>query len=201
MILNDHTNIKTAWDARVEGRYQSALAGRYRRPGSGKNRNNKQQAYEPRDTDYVEFQDPRHLDIGPCHIWLWNASLSWCLTPDQSYPRVSHLGKTTSPARLINQTPEGLDTRHICRNRLCIRQEHLTSGSRSDNEMDKHRDLDTGLAERSLSLKVTQTQCREMRDLYAAGMYQKDIGLIYGVDQKTVGRHVNGPGYGCSHEI
>ena len=40
---------------------------------------------------------------------------------------------TRRVARIVNQTPHGMDTDHLCRNRGCIRFDHLETVTHSEN--------------------------------------------------------------------
>ena len=59
----------------------------------------------------------------------------------EGYPAVQYTKGPRLPttlARIINETPKGLVTRHRCHNKACINRDHLISGTRLENSKDNN---------------------------------------------------------------
>ena len=57
----------------------------------------------------------------------------------EGYPAVQYTKGPRLPttlARIINNTPKGLVTRHRCHRKACIEKDHLVSGTRQENSND-----------------------------------------------------------------
>ena len=82
--------------------------------------------------------------------------------------------------------PEGLWILHHCDTPLCVNPAHLYAGTRQDNWDDVvARDRRKG--ERSPSAKLTDTQVREIRAIYAAGgISQRALAKQYGISNSTI---------------
>ena len=185
MELLDYTHLFTAELVRQQAKQELGRIARNPQPQSTD--------FILRDDDFVVWQDPRHFDLGPCHIWIWGLR--------SGYARYSDHGRNEYVHRFVNNTPEGMDTLHSCRNRCCINRRHLRSGTRRDNLLDMGRDIDAGLIDTHDKRKVSSEECREIRRLYEAGYKQLELAEIFQLNQAAISNHINGPGFGCSHEI
>ena len=89
---------------------------------------------------------------------------------------------------LNGELADGLVIRHKCpRNRRCIRQSHLETGTTSDNMMDKVRDGTHNRGERHGRVKLKEADVLEIRRRLAAGGVTKvALAEEYGVDPTTV---------------
>lgn len=88
--------------------------------------------------------------------------------------------------------PDGLDIRHMCHNRSCVRIDHLEIGTRADNMRDM---TDAGRQcrgeDRPLS-KLTAKSVREIRRIYAGGdATQTQLASRFGVSRSAVGDAIN----------
>ena len=90
--------------------------------------------------------------------------------------------------------PEGMETRHLCGNRLCINPEHLVYDTRSENSRD------TQEHGRSHVAHLTPGQVREIQNTYEPGLNQWQPGnkhilaACYGISPEHVSRIARG---GC----
>lgn len=85
--------------------------------------------------------------------------------------------------------PDGQHVLHRCDNRGCVNPEHLFLGTHADNMQDmagKTRGKPRGKAQLSAS------DASQVRALWAAGMYQREIAKQFGVTQSNVSAIVRG---------
>lgn len=93
--------------------------------------------------------------------------------------------------------PEGLHVMHACDNPWCVRPEHLSVGTRSDNMRDMwnkgrgHKNSKSG--EEHYAHKLTEAQVIEMRERWArGGVKQRELAEQFGVTRALVGQIVRG---------
>ncbi len=90
--------------------------------------------------------------------------------------------------------PEGMDVCHQCDNPSCVNPAHLFLGTAKDNALDM---VSKGRARNRIfqgedngHSRFTESQIREMRALYASGVYQREIAEQFGTSQSAVGEIV-----------
>jgi hypothetical protein len=94
--------------------------------------------------------------------------------------------------------PPGLIVCHHCDNPPCVNPSHLFLGTPQDNVDDRVRKgrssrLISHFGETSPKAKLTAAQVAEIRERYSAGgVYQRELGEEFGVDQTQIGRIVRG---------
>lgn len=97
--------------------------------------------------------------------------------------------------------PEGLCVLHHCDNRLCVRPDHLFLGTVADNNQDMRekdrqaRGVKHGSAthpecvpkgDRHYRTRLSDTQVKQVRELYATGTRQCDIARRFGVSSQLI---------------
>jgi hypothetical protein len=106
-----------------------------------------------------------------CAGGCWN----WTASKDQGYGKFGLNGKMIQSHRLSYELangdiPEGLIVRHKCKqNRKCVNPDHLEVGTYQDNRNDMIRDGTLPKGETHGCSKLTDTQVKEIRALYAVG--------------------------------
>lgn len=90
------------------------------------------------------------------------------------------------------EIPYGLEVLHACDNPSCVRPDHLSVGTRSDNMQDmlaKGRGGDVGSpGERHPHRKLTAGQVREIRARWkAGGIRQQELADEFGVTKTNIG--------------
>lgn len=96
-------------------------------------------------------------------------------------------------ARAAESSPTTIHVLHRCDVRLCCNPNHFFLGTKADNAQDamKKGRLTWRSGEAHANAKLTVTQARKIRGLYATGRYfQKDLAALFSVGQSTVGRVV-----------
>ena len=132
------------------------------------------------DSDTLERFEKYIDKSGEC--WLW---IGYC-NVRHGYGQFSYEGKIWRTHRLMylhcnGELPEEpLVVRHKCSNRNCCNPEHLEPGTKSQNELDKHRDGTM------VHAKLTAEQVLEIRK--RTDKNQTELGLEYGVLQTTISR-------------
>lgn len=137
---------------------------------------------------------------GPNGCWLWTASRDplgygfFRMTPGETMWRAHRAAWTL----LVGPIPAGLVVCHHCDNPPCVNPAHLFLGTDADNCADR---VAKGRSSRRVShrgetsplAKLTEQDVREIRERYArGGIYQRELGVEYGVSQTEVGRIVRG---------
>lgn len=101
-----------------------------------------------------------------------------------------HIASRLAFSLFVGEIPQGLQALHRCDNRRCVNPVHIFLGTNQDNVDDKvakgrARGGDTR-GERHGALKLTDAKVREIRALYSAGHFQKDIAARFKVHQVLV---------------
>jgi hypothetical protein len=124
--------------------------------------------------------------------WNWTASCRY------GYGKFGLNGKTIQSHRLSYELangdiPEGLIVRHKCKqNRKCVNPDHLEVGTYQDNRNDMIRDGTLPKGETHGRSKLTDTQVKEIRALYAVGdITQRNLAKSFAISQREICRVVN----------
>ena len=111
--------------------------------------------------------------VTPC--WVWQRC-----TNGNGYGQWKNPKYATSVAHRImfemanGPVPKGSDLDHLCRNRICVRPDHLEVVTRKEN------------ARRGLGTKLTRAQVLEIRQLRAQGVRVKVVAASYEVSHGTI---------------
>lgn len=102
-------------------------------------------------------------------------------------------------ARLIVAWRDGLnmrhewDTRHTCNVRACVNPDHLLSGTRQENSLDRYEQGTAPIGERAPHAKLTADQVWQVLDLVHAGQPTlTEIAQRFGCSLTTVSKIKNG---------
>lgn len=125
-------------------------------------------------TKVVAARQPNEFTGTPC--WLWAASVR-----DSGYgqfsiddrPRAVHRISYTWAYGVI---PSGLTLDHLCRQKRCVRPDHLEAVTRLENT----------LRARDSYMKLSDSDVREVRRLRTAGSSLQQIAQLFNVDQSTI---------------
>lgn len=114
----------------------------------------------------------------PC--WIWNLGLN-----RGGYAVIYSNGKSNSGHKhfyeLVNgPVPDGLHLDHLCRNRACVRPDHLDTVTPNVNVL------------RGSNTRITESQIQEMKALYAAGKRKREIARLFGLGEAHTGAILNG---------
>jgi hypothetical protein len=131
------------------------------------------------------------LAIGPC--WIWTKAIR------NGYGAASMAGKVEDTHRIAyrlthGSIPEGLSVLHHCDHGLCIRPEHLFSGTQADNihDMDaKARSNRVGRkGEAHHKAKLTDANITDIRAAYSVRVRGtvKALAAKYGLNRQTINR-------------
>ena len=132
---------------------------------------------------------------GPDECWTWLAC-----TDTAGYGHFWDGDKLVKAHRVAwefwrGEIPEGVSVLHCCDNPPCCNPRHLWLGTQADNVADrdaKGRRIALR-GEESGASKLTAEQVLEIYARYAGGgVYQRELGAEYGVDQTTISYIVRG---------
>jgi len=135
----------------------------------------------------------KDLDFFLSRVIQNNGCLEWtkCYNTD-GYPRTTWNGHSNGKVHRIvyelynKQDPTGLVVRHTCDNPKCINPNHLLLGTPTDNMRDRDSKGRHGAA------KLSHSEVRMIRDLYATGKYkQKDLAIQFKVSYGNINSIVN----------
>ena len=80
---------------------------------------------------------------------------------------------------------------HKCDVSLCVNPSHLFLGTRQDNNKDKANKGRSPKGTNHCNSKLSTSEVKEIRRLYLSGVYQKDIGVKFGVHKSAIYKIVN----------
>ena len=157
---------------------------------------------EERFWSHVDKNGPvneRRPELGPC--WVWTGSVQG--TPDKagvSYGQMTYRGKRMGAHRasflLHGGTVEaGLDVMHACDHKICVRPDHLSAGTRSENLIDGFQaPANQGVCagENNGRARLTWDDVHAIRVARKAGASQPDLARRYGVSQVQISHIVRG---------
>ncbi|WP_419740728.1 hypothetical protein [Ruegeria sp.] len=83
------------------------------------------------------------------------------------------------------------DTRHTCNVRACVNPDHLLSGTRQDNALDRYAQGTAPIGERAPNARLTHDDVREVHRL-ASSMKQARIADRFRVSTTTISNILNG---------
>ena len=157
-------------------------------------------AQERRFWDRVDKDGPtntRRPELGPC--WIWTGTRSTDKT-GLTYGQTSYLGKRMGAHRASflmhgGTVPAGKEVMHACDTKPCVRPDHLSAGTRSENLFDgfaapKNQGVCAG--ENNGRARLTWDDVHEIRRLRAAGASQPDLARRYGVHQVQISHIIRG---------
>lgn len=127
------------------------------------------------------------------YCWLWTGAVC-----GGGYGSFAYLGKNQKPHRIsyeleFGAIPAGMVVRHfVCRNKLCVRPEHLRIGSDMDNVHDSIRDGTFQRAERNGNSYLKSDQIRAIRSDFKSGMSQMDLSIKYKTGRRNINFILNG---------
>jgi len=129
---------------------------------------------------------------GPDECWPWKAGKD-----KKGYGRfVVRFGKWMLAHRLayeltVGPIPDGKDVCHSCDSPGCCNKAHHFIGTHIDNNADafnKARKNGHGYG----SAKLSPDQVRQIRELASQGRSRKEIGVLFGVTDVSIGNIING---------
>jgi hypothetical protein len=142
-----------------------------------------------------------NVDMTESGCWEWRGHRS----PD-GYGRVCHNGRCEPVHRYSflahgGEMLPGQSILHACDNPPCVNPDHLRAGTTADNMRDKVERGRQARGESSGRTTLTNAQVVEIRERFAAGEMQRELGAEFGVTQCVVSaivrgkwwRHVGGP--------
>lgn len=146
-----------------------------------------------------DFSSPLWVDkSGPC--WLWRgAGRNGSKRTRYGRVEIKRNGKTYSIGAhklsyLIHrgEVKEGEFVCHRCDNPLCVKPDHLFTGTSVDNMHDAMSKGRLAHGESHVNAKLTDAVVLRIRELNEAGMSQEEIALEVGVAQSTISRVLHG---------
>lgn len=134
----------------------------------------------------------RRVDKG-AGCWIWNGPVD----ASRRYPRISWRRRKISAHRFSwelhnGPIPEGLCVCHHCDNPICVRPDHLFTGTHGDNMRDmfaKGRRTIVRGSHQGQS-KLVESDVKDIRRFYANGTTQVVLAAKFSVDQTTISRIV-----------
>jgi hypothetical protein len=141
--------------------------------------------------------NPRRPELGPC--WIWTGSRYTDKT-GVTYGQTSYGGRRMTAHRASFLMHGGtvqphFDVMHFCDTKPCVRPDHLSAGTRSENLYDgfaapKNRGVCAG--ENNGRARLTWDDVHTIRALLAAGSKQADLANRYGVNPVQVSHIARG---------
>jgi hypothetical protein len=125
---------------------------------------------------------------GDC--WVWTAS-RWNSGYGQFAVVSSRRGFKAIGAHVMSYVlangpiPEGLEIMHACDNRLCVRPDHLSVGTHTENVQDASRKGRLNVS-RPNKQKLTAFQVQQVRSLVAAGWRRIRVAEYFGISKTQV---------------
>jgi hypothetical protein len=140
---------------------------------------------------------------GPDECWPWLGSKITSGYGNIRYGYRTHIATHVVLELVLGLTvPKGMRVCHSCDNPECVNPAHLWIGTDRDNVRDswakgRGRVADNR-GERNGQAKLTESQVREIRQMYADGkMSQRAIARLYGVGQDAISKIVRRKGWKC----
>jgi len=88
--------------------------------------------------------------------------------------------------------PDGMCILHFCDNRKCCNPDHLSLGSRAENNKDRDNKNRQAKGTMVNTAKLTEEQIKEIRNKLKLGMKQKEIAKEYDINKSHIFRIKNG---------
>jgi hypothetical protein len=125
--------------------------------------------------------------------WIWTSAIAngygvfWIHGRNQSAHRLAWLF-------YCGDIPDGWFVCHHCDNKLCVNPQHLFVGTAMDNSRDcvmkgRRHNQD---GDKNPAAKLTAKDIVRIRDMRAAGMFQKLIAEQFGVGREAIGKILRG---------
>lgn len=158
------------------------------------------------DQAMLDYVKRRSIPEPMSGCWLWLGSVAG----PQDHARGYYNNRSYQASHLAwmgahEPIPDRLWVLHRCDNPPCVNPDHLFLGTRLDNVHDcvkkgRHRATrhpESVRGERNPTAKLTEEQVRQIRSELAAGAFQRDLALKYGVSQATIARARSGECWSC----
>lgn len=121
----------------------------------------------------------------PDHCWLWQAGKA-----KAGYGQAWFNGKVENTHRiawyLVNGKWSANHILHSCDNPPCCNPNHLREGTDQDNSNDKQARGRMARGEKIYGSKLTEENVREIRQMLANGMFQREIAERFGVKRTAI---------------
>lgn len=138
--------------------------------------------------DYAHYRGmlkKNSKEVGNCVLWTGSCNSDGygnCHYP----PTVYHPHVFSWMLANKKDIPEGMLIRHNCRNRSCLKIEHLELGDAADNAQDRKRDGTQKFGENCSASKLTNVQVLEIINSLGDGQTKKKRGEKYGVGEIAI---------------
>jgi hypothetical protein len=161
--------------------------------------NQKKAASRSKNIDFFgrESEFWQHVLIGSSiECWPWRLRLN-----TGGYGDASYAGKRMNASRVAwavtnGEIPAGMVVCHSCDNPSCCNPSHLFVASQAENLADCRRKgrqrYRRGSHHHRAAAKLTESDVRRARELYASGIPQTHIAKIFGVHSSVICRAVRG---------
>lgn len=134
-----------------------------------------------------------HLDY-QTGCWLWDGCLN-----DSGYGVIGMRDYKNKRAHrvvfelFVGRIPDGFCACHRCDVRRCCNPDHIFIGTISDNQTDMAQKHRSTIGERNPMAVLTFSDALKIKNLYeAGGLFQREIGDLFGIGQAHVSQIVNG---------
>ncbi len=120
------------------------------------------------------------------HCWLWTGART-----GNGYGAVRVNGRQIGAhvaafLAAYGELPDGHVVMHACDNPLCVRPDHLSSGTNGENLADRTRKGRAASGEQNGRAKLTESQVSEIRELLRAGIAKKAIARRFCVSDTLI---------------
>ncbi len=132
-------------------------------------------------------------DVSPSGCWEWRGGR---LPTGYGRLTIPGTGLAVATHRLayelwVAPIPDGAIIRHTCDNPPCVNPDHLVTGTTADNMRDKVERNRQQKGSQIPNSKLCEADVKEIRSLYATGMFQNAIANRFGVSKATICLIVN----------